>query len=80
MVSKTVAELRTANVLVSEPDPSDGRRALISVHRQARTDIFRARASRSIAPAVRAHLVDGTDADVERILLLLDELAERIIR
>ena len=78
LVSRTVAALRESHVVVSSPDPADGRRSLISLDPTTRAGLFRARAARSIEPAVRAHRPELAEKDQLRVGKLLDDLAARL--
>lgn len=78
LVSKVVAELRDADVFVTRPDPADGRRVLVTIPEAMRQGVFASRGARPIDAAIRASLPDASDADVARIVRLLDELADRL--
>lgn len=80
LVSKTVAAMRDAGVLVTAGDPADGRRVLVSVSPATRARVFRSRAVRPIEPAIRARRPDVSETDLRRLGELLDELAERLLR
>ena len=75
LVSKTVATMRDAGVFAVRPDPGDRRRVVVSVSSQSR-DTFRARGDRPIEPALRELRPNASDADVERVAELLDQLAQ----
>jgi DNA-binding MarR family transcriptional regulator len=75
LVSKTVAAMRDAGVMVIEPDPADRRRVQISIAPAARSDLFRDRGGRPVAPALREVLPGVPKRDLKTIERLLDELA-----
>lgn len=75
MVSKTVALLREAGVFVTERDPQDRRRSLISIEPATRIHLFRDRGARSIAGALGQALPRRTPQEIVRALELLEELA-----
>jgi DNA-binding MarR family transcriptional regulator len=79
LVSKTVAAMRDAGILVTAPDPSDGRRMLVSVDPATRADLFSSRAARPIDAAIRQARPGASDAEVRRIGELLDDLAARLL-
>ncbi len=74
LVSKTVAAMRDAGVLVTAADPADARRVLIGVDPETRAELFRSRAVRPIEPALRDHLPGASDHELAQIAELLDEL------
>jgi DNA-binding MarR family transcriptional regulator len=80
LVSKTVAAMRDAGVLVTAPDPSDGRRMLVSVDPAARAELFGSRAARPIDAAIRKVQPGASDAEVRRINELLDDLAAQLLK
>jgi len=73
LVSKTVATLRDAGVLVTDTDPEDGRRVLVSLDTEIRTGLRR-RGARSIADALRAVKPDADESVQGEIQRLLDDL------
>ena len=78
LVSKTVASMRDEGVLMTTPDPSDGRRILVSVDPAIR-DILNSRGARPVDVAL-SHVRPGTSAaEIQRINELLDELATRLL-
>jgi DNA-binding MarR family transcriptional regulator len=76
LVSRTVAKLQAAGVVVTERDPDDGRRVLISIAPGIRTGLFRSRARRPVEPALRSRYPDSSEAEIARIVALLQELAD----
>jgi len=76
LVSRTVAKLHDARVVVTERDPGDGRRVLISIAPSVRTGLFRSRARRPIEPALRSRYPESSEAEVARVVALLEELAD----
>jgi DNA-binding MarR family transcriptional regulator len=76
LVSRTVAKLHEAGVVVTERDPDDGRRVLISIAPGIRTGLFRARARRRVEPALRSRYPDSSEAEIARVVALLAELAD----
>ena len=60
LVSRTVAKLHDAGVVVTERDPDDGRRVLISIAPDVRTGLFRSRARRPVEPALRSRYPDSS--------------------
>jgi DNA-binding MarR family transcriptional regulator len=76
LVSRTVAKLRDAGVVVTERDPDDGRRILISIAPGIRTGLFRSRAQRPVEPALRSRYPDSSEAEIARVVALLTELAD----
>ena len=75
LVSRTVAKLSDAGVVVTERDPHDGRRLLISIAPGIRTGAFRSRARRPVESALRSRCPGASGAEIERVIALLDELA-----
>lgn len=80
LVSRVVAEMRDAGVFVATRDRQDRRRRLIAIDPAARSDVFAARAARPVDAAIRAARPLASDADVDRIVKLLDELSARLAR
>ena len=76
LVSRTVAKLHDAGVVVTERDPSDGRRVLISIAPGIRTGLFRSRAGRPIEPALRSRCPDTSEVEIARVVALLQELTD----
>lgn len=76
LVSRTVAKLHDAGVVVTERDPGDGRRVLISIAPDVRTGLFRSRARRPVGPALRSRYPDSSEAEIARVVALLQELAD----
>jgi DNA-binding MarR family transcriptional regulator len=74
LVSKTVAAMRDEGVLMTTPDPRDGRRMLVSLDQATRADVFSARAARPIDAALRKVRPGTSTAEIHRIDELLDEL------
>ena len=62
--------------MVTERDPGDGRRVLISIAPGIRTGLFRSRARRPVEPALRSRYPDASDAEITRAVALLQELAD----
>jgi DNA-binding MarR family transcriptional regulator len=80
LVSKTVAAMRDAGILVTRVDPHDRRRVVISVDPSTGTNLFSSRAARAIEPAIRKAKPNLSDADVRAVCELLEELAARLLR
>jgi DNA-binding MarR family transcriptional regulator len=78
LVSRTVAKFHDAGVVVTERDPDDGRRVLISIAPDIRTGLFRARARRPVEPALRSRYPDLSEAETARVIALLTELADML--
>jgi DNA-binding MarR family transcriptional regulator len=76
LVSRTVAKLHDAGVVVTERDPGDGRRVLISIAPSVRTGLFRSRAWRPVEPALRSRYPDSSETEIARVVALLQELAD----
>jgi DNA-binding MarR family transcriptional regulator len=76
LVSRTVAKLRDAGVVVTGRDPDDGRRVLISIAPGIRTGLFRSRARRPVEPALRSRYPGSSEAEIARVVALLTDLAE----
>jgi DNA-binding MarR family transcriptional regulator len=72
-VSTTVARLRERDLMLTTPDPSDGRRVRVRVSRAAMRGIMR-RSHRPIRTAVEAD-----QSAARRVTALLDELAELLL-
>lgn len=81
-VSSVVAQMRSAGMLTSEPDPGDRRRMVLTLTPAARRTQGTQRGERDPRPVVRAHLErhgrDASDVEVEEIVALLDRLADRL--
>ena len=71
-----MAKLHDAGVVVTERDPDDGRRVLISIAPDIRTGLFRSRARRPVEPALRSRYPDSSEAEIARVIALLTELAD----
>lgn len=80
LVSRTVAKMDDAGVVISERDPADGRRRLISIAPTVRTGLFRSRARRPVEPSLRARHPHASDTEVARVLGLLQELTDLLDR
>lgn len=76
LVSRTVAKMDGAGFVVSERDPADGRRRLISIAPTVRTGPFRSRARRPVEPSVRARYPHASNMEVARVVALLQELTD----
>jgi DNA-binding MarR family transcriptional regulator len=76
LVSRTVAKMQSARVLITSTDPADRRRTLISIAPETRTRMFRSRARRPVEPALRSRYPDASKEDVARAVTLLEELAD----
>jgi len=79
LVSKTVAAMRGGGVLVTAPDPSDGRRLLVSVDAAIRADVFSSRATGPIDAALHQARPGISPTDLRRFGELLDELAVHLL-
>ncbi|MFJ5230837.1 MarR family transcriptional regulator [Kitasatospora sp. NPDC088391] len=75
-VSTSVARLRERGLLDAVPDPSDGRRTLLSASGLAR-DYVRDRAARPAGPVIAKAV--GDPARARRVAELLDELAALLL-
>lgn len=75
LVSRTVAKMQSAGVLITSTDPADRRRTLISIAPEIRAGLFRRRARRSIEPALQSRYPGTSAADLARAVALLEELA-----
>lgn len=76
LVSRTVAKLRDAGVVVPERDPDDGRRVLISIAPGIRMGLFRSRARRPVEPALRGRYPESSESEIARVVALLTDLAD----
>jgi DNA-binding MarR family transcriptional regulator len=76
LVSRIVAKFHDAGVVVTERDPDDGRRVLISIAPGVRTGLFRSRARRPVEPALRSRYPDSPEAEIARVVALLTDLAD----
>jgi DNA-binding MarR family transcriptional regulator len=72
LVSKTVAAMRDEGVLMTTPDPSDGRRILVIVDPAVQADVFNSRAARPIDAALSQVRPGTSAAEIQRIDELLD--------
>jgi DNA-binding MarR family transcriptional regulator len=79
LVSRTVAKLHDARVVVTERDPDDGRRVLISIAPGVRTGLFRSRARRPVEPTMHSRYPDFSEAEIAHVVALLNELADILI-
>lgn len=78
-VSTTVAHLRTAGVITAEADPTDKRRALLSVAPGVSAHLLTSRAARPIESAmVQAH-PQLTAEQLTRLHALLDQVADLLL-
>ena len=66
LVSRTVAKLHDAGVVVTERDPDDGRRVLTSIAPGTRTGLFRSRARRPVEPAPPTYNTSGEKGEYGR--------------
>jgi DNA-binding MarR family transcriptional regulator len=80
LVSRTVAKLHDAGVVVTERDPGDGRRTLISIAPDIRTGLFRSRAGRPVEPALRSRYPHSSEAQIAQVVALLQELTDILTR
>jgi DNA-binding MarR family transcriptional regulator len=80
LVSKTVAAMRDEGVLITAPDPSDGRRILVSVDPAVRAGLFASRAARPIDSALSQVRPGNSAAEIKQIDELLDDLATRLLK
>jgi DNA-binding MarR family transcriptional regulator len=76
LVSRTAAKFHDAGIVVTERDPDDGRRVLISIAPGIRTGLFRSRARRPVEPTLRSRYPDSSEAEIARVIVLLTELAD----
>jgi DNA-binding MarR family transcriptional regulator len=76
LVSRTVAKLNDAGIVITGRDPDDGRRVLVSIAPGIRTGTFRSRARRPVESALRSRYPDLSGAEIARVIALLDELAD----
>jgi MarR family 2-MHQ and catechol resistance regulon transcriptional repressor len=79
LVSKTVARLRERGLFTVGQDPRDGRRTLVSVTPGASVDVLLPQNSRVVDDGIRAMFPDMTPAQVNRILLGLNVLADEVL-
>lgn len=75
LVSKTVAELREAAILTSQPDVTDGRRVLVSLVPETLESVLKPRGKRPIETAVAQAYPALNAAQRGRVQELLEELA-----
>lgn len=78
-VSTTVADLRTADVITAEVDPSDKRRALLSVVPGVGAHLLTSRAARPIESALRQARPQLITERLARLQVLLDEVADLLL-
>lgn len=76
LVSTTVGAMRDRGILETTSDPNDRRRALIRVEPRARGELFHSRAVRPIDSAIRYVRPSAPEAEIERVIELLDELGQ----
>lgn len=76
LVSRTVAKMHSAGLLITSTDPADRRRTLISITPEIRAGLFRSRSRRSIEPALQSRYPDTSTEDVARVVALLEKLAD----
>lgn len=76
LVSRIVARYREEKLLNTAPDPSDGRRVLVSVDPVAMVEVFRKRGRAPIDAALAAELPQLTSKQHRRVVELLDELGD----
>jgi DNA-binding MarR family transcriptional regulator len=75
-VSTSVARLREGGLLDAAPDPSDGRRTLLTASSEAR-DYIRSRAADTAEPVIARAVPDPAQAS--RVTELLEELAALLL-
>ncbi len=74
LVSKVVAQLRTAGVVATRADDTDRRRSRITITDAARTGVFAARGDRSITDALHDRIPGLPAERVNTVETLLDRL------
>lgn len=74
-VSKTVAELRDEGIVVTTPDPHDGRRVCVTLSPSVKQELFIPRGQTDLAKSVTKLHPQLTPAEVARVSALLDELS-----
>jgi DNA-binding MarR family transcriptional regulator len=79
LVSKTVAAIWDEGFLTTTPDPSNGRRILVSVDPAIRADVLNSRAARPIDAALSQVRPGTSAAEIQRIDELLDGLTTRLL-
>jgi DNA-binding MarR family transcriptional regulator len=77
-IAQSLAALRSAGLLRSEPDPHDGRKKLISAAPSATALVDRLLAGRAayLTRAIEAVLAPGEQGEVVRAIALLERLAD----
>jgi DNA-binding MarR family transcriptional regulator len=77
-VRPTVSELVAASVVTREPDPADGRRAVLSITERGTSLLRRAAVhrDRDLAELLRIQLADAERDTVARALQILDRVAD----
>lgn len=78
LVSRIVARYRDEGLLVTAPDPADGRRVLVSVDPATMVEVFRTRGRAPIETALIAEMPRLSPERQRRIVELLDELADLV--
>jgi hypothetical protein len=79
LVSKTVARMRERGLFTVEQDPRDGRRTLVSVAAGVSVEAFTSQSARNIDEGIRAMFPDVSSAQVNRIMLGLNVLADELL-
>ncbi|WP_282204027.1 MarR family winged helix-turn-helix transcriptional regulator [Kitasatospora fiedleri] len=81
-IAQSLAVLRAAGLVHSEPDPSDGRKKLISAHAAAAELVDRLLTGRAafLARAIDATVAEHERADLARAIELLERLADVDLR
>ncbi|WP_054012646.1 MarR family winged helix-turn-helix transcriptional regulator [Arthrobacter sp. ERGS1:01] len=73
LVSKTVALMREGGIFVTEADPNDGRKSLVSIDPQARMEVFAERGARTITATLAEALPTADPDTLARMEALLAE-------
>lgn len=76
LVSRTVSEMRDADVFTTGVDPTDRRRSLVDIDSETRLRLFRDRGSRPIEDELLRALPDIEPGELERVVSMLEELVE----
>jgi DNA-binding MarR family transcriptional regulator len=79
LVSRLVARLSQGGILVTERDPADGRRTLVSVDLNAREEVLLPRGNRSVGAALAATFRNLGEVELAHLEAILEE-ASALVR
>ena len=78
-VSRTIVRMSNTGTVLTEADPADGRRSLISINPAFRADEFQSRGQRPITGAIRDAHPDISDEKLAVIMDALDTLGTEFL-